>query len=914
MLHWWQQEAPSIAAHLGVHPEQGLSGSEAAKRLRVGANELVQAEAVSPLKVLITQFKDFMVMVLISAAAVSWILGERVDAVTILAIVLLNTILGFFQEYRAERSLQALRSLAAPQARVRRDGIPCLIPAQKVVTGDLLLLEAGDRVSADARLIKAAALATGEAALTGESLPVTKSCRPLAKADLAIGDRGNMVFAGTIVVAGRGEAVVVATGMQTELGQIAGLIEEADPGPTPLQMRLAQVGRWIVLACLFICAAVGAMGVIRGESIRTMFLAAVSLAVAAIPEGLPAVVTMSLALGVQRMIKRSAIVRRLAAVETLGCATVICADKTGTITRNEMTVTQISAGGTSYKLTGLGYVPIGVLRGPSGAVAPLRAWPDSLAAAQPLPVLMLAAASCNNALLIQDSGGDWRIEGDPTEGALLVMAAKSGLSLKALGESWRRLGEIPFSSERKKMSVVCGGPDRRSYLFSKGGVDQLIGLCTQALRTDGIKPLDHASRSVYQSQADALSAKGHRLLGLACRPLTAAEQTSDRFAEDLEKDLIFLGFVAMIDPPRAETAHAIRACHRAGIKTVMITGDHPLTAKAVGQEIGLMSGDIKVMTGVELDRLSDRQLADEIDRIGIYARVSPGHKLRIVRALKAKGHRVAMTGDGVNDAPAIKEADIGVAMGKTGTDVSKEAASLVILDDNFATIVAAVEEGRAIYDNIRKFIRYLLGCNTGEVLTMFLGMLLGLPLPLLPLQILWVNLITDGLPALALGLDPPEKDLMEQAPRSPREGIFARGLWVRILWQGVAIGLCSLVAFGLALVLFRGELARARTVAFTVLVFSQLAFAIICHSEKPLLQAIRSVKNPYLLLTIGLSGLLQLAVIYLPALARPFGTVALTVQDWLIVAGLTLWSTILGEVYHPTRRMVKRMAPSAYAR
>lgn len=908
MPNWWQMDAAKVAAWLGVDPNQGLSFAEAGRRLREkGENSLHKPQRLSALAVLIAQFKDFMVLVLLGAAAVSGILHEYADAMTILAIVLLNAVLGFYQEYRAERSLLALQALSAPQARVRREGRTAIVPAREVVPGDLLLLEAGDRVAADARLSQATALAAAEAALTGESVPVAKSCAVLGREDLPLGDRTNMVFGGTNIVAGRGEAIVVATGMSSEIGQIAGLIEEAASGPTPLQSRLEQVGRWLVFLCLFVCAAVGAAGVARGESLRTMFMAAVSLGVAAIPEGLPAVVTISLAIGVQRMVRRAAIVRRLPAVETLGCATVICSDKTGTLTMNEMRVATFNTAGDWYEVTGVGYDPAGSIAGASGTRHTWHAWPRAMTAAPPPLATLLAGAACNNAELVPPArGGGWRAEGDPTDAALLVLAAKAGLPLSDLARTWPRLGEVPFSSERKRMSVINRGPDGRACLFVKGAADVLLAVSRDQLTDGGPMPLEANARQRWQNETDRLSARGLRVLALAYRLLTPAELANRSVGEEAERDLTFLGLVGMSDPPRPESARAVKACRQAGILTVMITGDHPLTARAIAQEIGLLDKGGRVVTGNELDRITERDLLREVERIKVYARVSPRHKLRVVRALKAKGHVVAMTGDGVNDAPAVKEADIGVAMGKTGTDVTKEAASLVIMDDNFATIVAAIEEGRAIYDNIRKFIRYLLGCNTGEILTMFLGMLCGLPLPLLPMQILWINLVTDGLPALALGLEPAEKGIMSRPPRPPKEGIFAAGLWGKIVWQGMAIGLCTLVSFGLILAVFPGQIGRARTVAFSVLVFSQLVFALACRSEHAPLRAFDWSGNPYLLWTILGSSLMHLAVIYLPWIGGLFHTVPLGPLDWLIVLGLTAWSVLLGAAHRPARRLARR--------
>ncbi|MFO7173107.1 MAG: HAD-IC family P-type ATPase, partial [Bacillota bacterium] len=798
----WHAQAPEeVLAALATGPG-GLSHREARRRLEsVGPNLLREAPQAPWWAILLAQFQDFMVLILLVATGVSYALGERADALTIVAIVVLNALLGFVQEYRAERSLAALKELAAPTARVRREGRVQEVPAAEVVPGDVLLLEAGDRVPADARLLEAHSLLAEEAALTGESVPVAKAATWVGAPDTPLGDRRNMVYLGTVLRGGRGEAVAVATGMATEVGRIAGMIQEAEEEPTPLQRRLDQLGRWLVLACLGICALVVVAGTLRGEPATRMFLTGVSLAVAAIPEGLPAIVTVALALGVQRMIRRNAIVRRLQAVETLGCATAILSDKTGTLTRNEMMVRAVWTPGRSYRVTGDGYRPAGEFY-PEGSDRPCPAAEDAA-----LVQTLRSGVLCNNAELVPprqgDRSGAWGIQGDPTEGALLVAAAKAGEAPDRLFLSCRRLGEAPFSPERRRMAVLVAGPGGERVLHAKGAPDTILSLTTRVLDPDGrVRPLTEADRQAALAAAEAMAGAALRVLAVAYRPLGPAEpgQAADPSpeadgVEALERDLVLTGLVGLMDPPRPEVRQAVRAAARAGIRTVMVTGDHPATALAVARELGIAGPGERALTGAEVEAMADEELVAAAATARVFARVAPQHKLRIVRAFKARGEIVAMTGDGVNDAPAVKEADIGIAMGRGGTDVTREASQLVLADDNYATIVAAVEEGRGIYDNIRKFIRYLLACNTGEVLTMFLAAAARLPLPLLPIQILWVNLVTDGLPAMALGMDPPEPDVMSRPPRRPDEGVFSRGLGGKILGRGLLIGLGTLALF-----------------------------------------------------------------------------------------------------------------------
>ena len=908
---WHQQTAAEVAKTYRTSLEGGLSSSEAQKNLALhGPNRLV-AEAPAPIwQMLLAQFKDFMVLTLIAATLISFALGEIADAVTILAIVLLNGVLGFIQEYRAERSLQALKKMTAPEALVIRNGETLKISAEELVPGDLVKIEAGTRIPADLRLVQAINLEIEEAALTGESVPVRKQVEPIPQAELALGDRRNMAYLGTTATRGRGLGVVVSTGMKTELGKIAGMIQEVEEEPTPLQRRLEQLGKALVLGCLAVCALVAVTGVLKGEPFYQMFLTGISLAVAAIPEGLPAIVTVSLALGVQRMIRRQAIVRKLPAVETLGCATVICSDKTGTLTKNEMTVRRLYLNGHTVEVSGEGYSPSGVFKQMGREISPEKD-PD-------LKQLLKVCVLCSNASLHREKGSllkwfqtdrrgnGWTISGDPTEGALVTLAAKGNLWRQDLEKNEARIAEIPFESERKRMTVVCRDRQGNTTVYVKGAADVILGRCSRLLHRGRVIPISREMRQQILEANSRLAGEALRVLGMAYRPLAAAQNLDP---DHLEKDLIFLGLAGMIDPPRPTVRRAVLTAQQAGIKTVMITGDHPATALAIARELDIAASQSEVLTGVELDRLSDAELTARITQVRVFARVSPAHKVRIVRALKQQGEIVAMTGDGVNDAPAVKEADIGIAMGQTGTDVTKEASSMVLADDNYATIVAAIEEGRAIYDNIRKFIRYLLGCNIGEVLTMFLAPLLGMPLPLLPLQILWVNLVTDGLPALALGVDPKGPDLMERPPRPPRESVFARGLGARVIFRGLEITLGTLLVYTLALHLYRQDpnvLTTARTMAFCTLVFLQLFFVFECRSETQSVFSIGVLGNPYLVLAVLTSTTMQLAVVYLPQLCRLFHTLPLSPSQWTLVLGVAGAHTLINLVRHIGERWLGR--------
>ncbi len=894
MSYWHNLTRDEVLGYWQSDPEQGLSPVVVKRRLKqFGYNHLREGKRVSAYAIFLSQFQDFMVVVLLVAVLLSGLLGQWDDAFTILAIVVINAFLGFIQEYRAERSLEALKQLGAPQARCRRMGEVRGLPASELVPGDIIELEPGDRVPADGRLLFVNNLECDEAPLTGESLPTGKISEPLTGRELQPGDQRNMVFAGTSVTRGKGLAIVVATGMNTQIGRIAGMLERVKDEATPLQQRLAHLGQWLVAVCLFLCLLVVLLGIWRGEPVINMIMAGISLAVAAIPEGLPAIVTVALALGVQRMIRRRAVVRKLPAVETLGCATVVCSDKTGTLTKNEMTVQEIYVNAGRIMVTGKGYDLGGEFRKGNKRVGP-----DDEHLRQALTI----AALCNNSRLdrrkpnkgLSNPLSPGGILGDPTEGALLVAAAKAGIWPEELQRKYPRVYEIPFEAERKRMTTVHGCPGGGGYLVcTKGAPDVVLELATKIYERGVVQTLTSERKKELQGIIADMAGRALRVLAVAGRLLP--EFSGNEGEDVLERELVLVGLFGMIDPPRAEVPAAIERCHRAGIRVVMVTGDHPETATAIAKQVGLLTPASRVLTGDQLDGISQQELERIVNGVAVFARVSPRHKLRIVRALKKQGHIVAMTGDGVNDAPAVKEADIGVAMGLSGTDVTKEASAMVIQDDNFSTIVAAVEEGRNIYDNIRKFIRYLLGCNIGEVMTMFFAALLRFPLPLLPLQILWINLVTDGLPALALGVEPPEPGIMERAPRQPNESVFSRGLTGQIVGRGFQISLCTLLAFLVAVHIGGGDLFFARTMAFTTLVMLQLVYVFECRSE-----AMAQVKiggNLYLVGAVLVSILLQLSVLYIPALRTVFQTVPLVWSHWGVVLAIVFLPTMVQRTF-----------------
>ncbi len=918
--------AEAVVAALGSDSARGLTQPEAERRLAAhGRNALAAAPEPPWWRRLLDQFRSVLVLVLLAATVISlaeWLLQAPresalpYEAIVILAIVALNALLGYVQEVRAERSVRALMALAAPETTVLRDGERRRIQAETLVPGDMLLVEAGDRIPADARLVDVANLKTDEAPLTGESLPVAKNERP-ADAEAGIGDRRNMLYSGTVATYGRGRAVVVATGMATEVGRIAGLLEAAKKEPTPLQQELDRTGKRLTLIALAICAAVFTAGLVSSPStslsaVLGLFLFAVALAVAAIPEALPAIVTVGLSLGVRRMAAANAIVRKLPAVETLGAATVICSDKTGTLTRNEMTVRALVCGGARIDVAGSGYDPTGAL---SAGGAPLGERPALAEAA----TLMLRAAALANDAALRQAEERWQIVGDPTEGALIVAARKHGLGEADLAR-YERVAEIPFTSERKRHVTVHRDAENPDALLVcvKGAPEILLGLC-RAVWEDG-KPvaLDDQRRAALAEANDALARQALRTLAVAMRVVSPAalglpsggaiSALPGELPPGIEDDLVLLGIAGMIDPPRAEAKAAVATAKRAGIRTVMITGDHPATAEAIARELAIVEPGTRVVTGAELRRM-DRNALDSIaDDVRVFARVDPEHKLAIVEALQRKGHIVAMTGDGINDAPALKTANIGIAMGITGTDVSKEAADMVLTDDNFASIVRAIEEGRGIYDNIRKYLLYLLSSNAGELLTMFIGVMLaglfglasadaGLFLPLLATQLLWINLVTDGPPALALGVDPKDPGIMERPPRRHGGGVLAAADWRRLAGIGIVMtvgtiavldayypgGLFTLFADGTAP--NAADEARARTMAFTTLMLFQLVNAFNCRSDRR--SAIAGLfENRWLVGAAALSLALHLLVIYLPALQTAFRTVPLSAADWLIAAAV----------------------------
>lgn len=881
---WHATPVADLAVHLQTDVQQGLSAVEAARRLaQHGPNALRKAPGVTPLALLAGQFGSVVIWILIGAAGVSIALGEGVEGLAILAIVLLNALIGFGQEYRAERAVAALARLTAPRARVIRDGQAAVIAAAEIVCGDLLLLDAGDLVAADAQLIEAAALHTNEAPLTGESQPVAKHVGG-CPAETPLAERQNMVFLGTSVASGSGRALVIATGMATEVGHIATLLATARSGVTPLQRRLDLVARRLVAACLGIVALVFVLGFLRGFPPLDLFRSAISLAVAAIPEGLPAAVTIALALGVQRMVRRHALVRRLSAVETLGCAQVICSDKTGTLTMGAMTVRTIVTSASILSVSGEGYSPSGAFFANGETVSTAA---DSL-----LDALLRAGVACNDAEL-QTQDGHLRVIGDPTEIALLVVAAKRGLTRASLASAMPRLGVLPFDSDRKRMTVLCQR-DGRAWAFVKGAPEVILERCT-ALRTpDGVQRLTDRDRARMQQASALMAHAALRVLALAERPLDTLEDVAAS-----EQALTLLGLVGLQDPPRPEARDAVQRCQRAGIRTVMITGDHPDTARAIARELGLLAAGDTVVVGPELDRLSDQELTQRVASIAVYARVTAEHKLRIVRAWKARGAVVAMTGDGVNDAPALQEASIGVAMGRSGTEVTKEAAAIIVTDDNFTSIVAAVEEGRGIYDNIAKTLAYLVGGNTAELTVMLVAALVGWPLPLLPLQLLWINLIIDGLPALALATDPIDPAVLLCPPRPPEAQLLDGLFYRRIALVGGLTAAVVLSAFAYEWYQTY-NLAQARNAAFSTMVLAALLRAFSMRSMTRTVWQMGLLSNLQLLGIVLASFGLQLAVHHVDALQRLLGTAPISLGQclaWIGLGAVPLLVLELGKVW-----------------
>jgi Ca2+-transporting ATPase len=799
-------------------------------------------------------------------------------------ILILNATLGVVQEYKAEKSLAALKKMTTLNALVIRDGKQARIEATQLVPGDIVLLESGDHIPADLRLSMVTNLKIQEAVLTGESVPVEKTDEIIDKDNISTGDQDtgdqdNMAFMGTAVISGRGRGIVVATGMKTEMGQIAGMLEEQKQEKTPLQKKLDQVGKKLGLIILIVVGLVVLIGSLRGIKFFEMFFIGISLAVAAVPEGLPAVVTVVLALGVQRMIKKHVIVRRLPAVETLGATTVICSDKTGTLTQNQMTVRKLVLSEKKIEVEGEGYQPVGKFYQTKQEIQPQT---DS-----DLSLLLKGAVLCNNAELQKNNeSNQWEIIGDPTEGALVVTAAKAGYDKEKIEEDYPRVKEFPFDSDRKQMSTLHRTPEGGHIIFIKGAPDQVISFCTYYQKNGKKEEMGESIKNEFLSQNKTLAEEALRVLALAYRLVDKENLDEIKEIKDAEKELIFLGLIAMIDPPRKEAIESVKICRKAGIIPIMITGDYSLTAKAIASELGIYHSGDRIITGEELEKMSQSELEEAVGNTTIFARVSPRHKRRIVSALQKNKQVVAMTGDGVNDAPALKESDIGVAMGISGTDVTKEAGDMILTDDNFASIVTAVEEGRKIYQNIKKFIHYLISCNLGEIVAIAGAIFIGLPYPLIPIQILWVNLVTDGLPALALGLDPAEKDIMQTPPRDPKEGIFSGKMGFNIFSQGIFIGLLSLSAFYIGISFYSLEIAR--TMAFATLSFSQLAQSLNARSEKFSIFRIGLFTNLYLIMAILISGFLQFLVMIIPSLRVIFKTVWLDLNQWWIVIILSL--------------------------
>jgi Ca2+-transporting ATPase len=891
-MNWYKLEEREVTSSVGTSIKTGLTEKEVEKRLKkYGPNKLDEGKRPSALFVFLGQFKDFMVLVLLAATFISGVLGEYIDAITIMIIVLLNGILGFVQERKAEKSLDALKELSAPQMQVLRNGIWKKVLSAQIVPGDIVKIQSGDRIGADLRLLAANGLQIDESSLTGESVPVQKTDQSINGLEVELGDQSNMAFMGTLVTQGSATGVVIGTGMKTEMGKIAHLLQSTTTLVTPLQRRLEQLGKILIAVALLLTALVVIIGVLQGHDVYTMILSGVSLAVAAIPEGLPAIVTVALALGVQRMIKRKAIVRKLPAVETLGCASVICSDKTGTLTQNKMTVTHAWSSGKLWTITGNGYEPKGSFLLNNKKVNPNEE--------RKLQQLLSFGWICNNASLLEKTvkqgmlkkqTTEYAMDGDPTEGALVVAAMKAGYSKKGLDQHYKRIFEFPFDSARKMMSVIVKDQKGRSFVITKGAPDVVLGQCTKIVYGTNEEALTSRRKSEVESVIENLAGRALRTIAIAYRPLGANESCKQAF--EAERGLTLIGLEGMIDPPRPEVKDSIDECRQAGIKTVMITGDHKITAAAIASQLGILSKQGKVLDGQTLSKLSVAELEEVVDDVDVYARVSPEHKLKIVKALQARGHIVAMTGDGVNDAPAIKAANIGIAMGITGTDVAKEASSLILSDDNFATIKAAIKEGRNIYENIRKFIRYMMASNVGEILVMLFAMMLGMPLPLVAIQILWINLVTDGLPAMALGMDQAEGDVMKRAPRNPNEGVFARGLTWKILSRGFMIGVVTLLAFWMTLQANPDDLTKAQTVAFVTLVMAQLIHVFDCRSEYSVYHR-NPFENKYLVGAVILSTLLMLVVIYYPPLQTVFHTVALTGREWLLVLAMASIPTVV---------------------
>lgn len=889
---WHTLTSEQALISLESDEEKGLPAEQIQLRQEhFGLNELQEGKGRSTLEILWDQFTNIMLVMLIVVAVVSAVLDLRravfpKDAVAIFAIVILNGILGYLQESRAEKALAALKRLSSPKVRVIRNGLTSEVAAKELVPGDVMLLEAGVQIAADGRLIEEQNLQIREAALTGEAEAVNKEANRLLEADASLGDRINLVYQGTEVVQGRGKVLVTKTAMETEIGKIATMLQSVESEPTPLQQRMTQLGNVLVTGALLLVAVVVLGGVLRAGwgQFENLLETSLSMAVAVVPEGLPAVVTVTLAIGTQRMVRRHALIRKLPAVETLGSVTTICSDKTGTLTQNKMVVQKIETLSFSLSVTGEGYAPVGEFESdktPYDVIAQLE-----------VDRLLKACVLCNDAIL-QEEQGNWAILGDPTEGALLTLAGKGGFYRETLNQKMSRVGEIPFSSERKRMSVICEDAEDWDkgvdyILFSKGSPELVLERCSSIQQGEKVAQITEAQRNQILEQNNQMAGNGLRVLGFAYRPIETVPEIEE--SDNAESQLVWLGLVGMLDAPRKEVREAVIRCREAGIRPVMITGDHQLTARAIAYDLGIAKPGDLILTGQELEKLSQTDLQKEVDHISVYARVSPEHKLRIVQALQKQGKFVAMTGDGVNDAPALKQADIGIAMGITGTDVSKEASDMILLDDNFATIVAATEEGRVVYDNIRRFIKYILGSNIGEVLVIAAAPILGLGgVPLSPLQILWMNLVTDGLPALALAMEPAEPNVMQRPPYSPRESIFSRGLGLYMVRIGIVFAILTIIlmvwAYSHAQV--SGNSERWKTMVFTTLCLAQMGHALAIRSDTRLTIQLNPLSNPYVLASVVFTTILQLLLIYVEPLRNFFGTHVLDGTELAICFGFS---------------------------
>ncbi|MDP3283266.1 MAG: cation-translocating P-type ATPase [Desulfobacterales bacterium] len=912
----------AVVSGLQTHIEKGLSQKDAQDRIeKYGPNELTERPRPGFFALLLDQFNNFLVIILIVAAGISLLLGEYIDSIAIMVIVVLNSVVGVIQESKAEKAIAALKKMAAPNAQVIRDGHQITIPAREIVAGDIVLLEAGNYVPADMRLVESVNLKVEEASLTGESVPVEKNAAVVLNKEIPIGDRKNTVFMSTLITYGRGKGLVTGTGMHTQIGLIAEMLQSYENEDTPLQKKLQDMGKILGTVCLAICGIVFIYGLFRDthltsimdigflnylsaekKDIINLFMTAVSLAIAAVPEGLPAIVTICLALGMQQMIKHHALIRKLPAVETLGCTTVICSDKTGTLTQNKMTVLQGWAGEKRFRVTGEGYVPDGEFSLDGKPFDPIKD--------QDLSLLLQGALLCNDANLeemVAESGDrSWRIIGDPTEGAMVVAAAKGGFRRTETEKVFPRIQEIPFDSDRKRMTTIHRhdeihdkiSPSGFGYppfiAFVKGAPDVVMDLCGGILQNGRVVALTKEKRKEILEHNHDMASNALRILGVAYRPLDDVPECCT--PDNIEKELIFIGLLGMIDPPRPEVLESLKVAAGAGLKTVMVTGDYRDTAEAIASEIGLLKPSGLVLTGAELDTMSEAQLTDLVDNVDVCCRVSPAHKTMIVDAFKARGHIVAMTGDGVNDAPALKRANIGIAMGISGTDVSKEAADMVLTDDNFASIVSAIEQGRIIYSNIRKFVFFLLACNVGEILIVFGAMLLGMPIPLKPIQLLWLNLVSDGAPALALGMEKGEPDIMKQPPRPPKEPVINTDMAIGVAVVSVVDAIAILLVFYLGLQRYPGHVEAAQTIAFVTLCTSELLRAFTARSEHHSVFSLGVFSNRWMVWATGASFILVLLVIYVPFLRPFFDTIPLTPGDWLLMTPFFFASPIAMEL------------------